>query len=98
MPVEQARAFELAPALVWRRWGEETVVYVEHNFKTHLLNWVGGLILDAMLSAAKPCTSRELSALLMADDSPADGEFDEGWLDPVLEQLLAHQVIVARAW
>ena len=102
LSVEQALAFELAEGVVWRRWGDETVVYVERNFKTHLLNLAGGLVLDALASKGAACTVTQILELLLGEEWSSGPHAqgvnpDIGWLHPLLEQLMRHEVIVARA-
>lgn len=103
LSVEQAVRLGLAEGVVWRRWGDETVVYVERNFKTHLLNLAGGMVLEVLASKPAGCTVTQVLELLLGDEWSADPQSDnlhpdKGWLHPLLEQLLCHEVIVAHAW
>jgi len=97
------RRYALAPGLSWRRFEDETAVYVEARFETHLLSWSGGLLLELLDRAAAPCSAEQLRQQLFSEpeDSacdaaaaprPADPQ-EQAVLDELLQRLLRLGVI-----
>lgn len=91
------RRYALAPGLSWRRFDEETAVYVEARFETHLLSWSGGLLLELLDRAAAPCSAEQLRQLLFSEPEdaaiprpadPQEQEQEQAVLDELLQRLL----------
>ena len=94
----------IASGVHLRRLDDELVVYLAERFETHLVDDVGGQVLEAvyqMQSAAQPCSVPALYAWL-SDDSDLDAamqaEFEaEAVLIPLLSDLVRVGVLTTRA-
>ena len=98
MPASLGSSFAIAPGVAWRHLGDETAVYVTASFETHVLNDLGGLVMDALISIGAPCTSQALQDRIFAappgeSGVAGDAEAVEGELALLLNQLLDLGVI-----
>ena len=96
----------IAPGVHLRRLDDEMVVYLAGRFETHLVDDVGGQVLEAvqqMQIAVQPCSAPALYVWL-SDDSDleaamqAESEFEaEAVLMPLLSELVRVGVLTTKA-
>ena len=93
--------YRIALGVKFRRLDDEMVVYLSDSFETHLVDDVGGQILEAVLqmqSAAKPCSVPALFAWLSAgSDVQLDPEAEVSLL-PLLDELARVGILTVQAW
>jgi hypothetical protein len=87
-----AGRYLIAPGVSWRKLDDETVVYVESRFETHLLNWAAGAVLDCL---DRPRGFDELwQAIVGSDEEDGVVAADEAAaLQTLLQELLRLNVL-----
>ena len=96
--------YRIAAGVHVRRLDDEMVAYLGDSFETHLVNDIGGQILEAvqqMQSASRPCSAPALYAWLSASSDldaavQADSEA-EAVLKPLLGELVRVGILTIEA-
>lgn len=92
MPPRVVACYTIAPGVAWRRLGDDAAVYVAASFETHLLDWSGCGVLEALQSAMSPCTPGQLHAALLQAEPDDGGDVATPGDEPPLSALLSHLV------
>lgn len=87
-----AGCYLIAPGVSWRKLEDDTVVYVESRFETHLLNWAAGTVLASL---DRPRSFDELRQVLLGSDEQDDATTPDeiSALETLLQELLRLNVL-----
>jgi|GEM_PF-1591180 len=87
-----AGCYLIAPGVSWCKLDDDTVVYVESRFETHLLSWAAGAVLDCL---DQPRDFDTLRQVLLGSDAPDEAAAPDEVvaLETLLQELLRLNVL-----